>query len=109
MARETAIVQTAGTFSRSGWSQLGTYGFNAIIRIQKTGIPVAIVHLIRSHVWRVVSEVIRNWSVAISASRSLRRRGYAGRILRSTSGTERDLRIRIADRSVRPLQAGVAL
>src|SRR6266705_4752341 len=98
MARETAMVQTAGTFSRSGWSQIGRYGFSAIITIQKTGIPVAIVHLIRSHLWRVVIEVTRNWSVVISASRSLSRRGYAGRIPRSTSGTERRLRILIADR-----------
>src|SRR6266508_536404 len=107
MARETAMVQIAGTSWRRGWTQLGRYGFSAIITIQKMGIAVAIVHLIRSHVWRVVIEVTRNWSVAISASRSLSRRGYAGRIPRSTSGTERRLRILIADRPIR--QAAVAL
>src|SRR5438093_759707 len=69
MARETAIVQIAGTFSRSGWSQVGRYGRRAIIRIQNAGIPVAMVHLIRSHVWRFLIEVKRNWSVAIAACR----------------------------------------
>src|SRR5439155_1629540 len=56
MARETAIVQIAGTFSRSGWSQVVRYGRSAIIRIQNAGIPVAIVHLIRSHVLRFFIE-----------------------------------------------------
>src|SRR5438309_717907 len=69
MARETAIVQIAGTFSRSGWSQVGRYGRSAIIRIQNAGIPVAIVHLIRSHVWRFLIEVSKNWSVSISPHR----------------------------------------
>src|SRR6266704_3325134 len=109
IARETAMVQIAGTPWRSGWSQLGRYGFNAIITIQKTGIPVAIVHLIRSHLWRVAIEVTRNWSVAISASRSLKRRGYASRFPRPTSWTARRLRIRIGDRSIRRRQAAVAV
>src|SRR5881397_4450265 len=77
MARETAIVQIAGTFSRSGWSQDGRYGLNAIIRIQKAGIAVAIVHLIRSHVWRFLIVVKRNWSVSSSACRSFERRRCA--------------------------------
>src|SRR6266849_8956274 len=74
MASETAIVQTAGTLSKRGWSQVGRYGLKAIIRIQNAGIPVAIVHLIRSHVWRFLIEVNRNWSVSISACRSVERR-----------------------------------
>src|SRR6266496_6630120 len=92
MARETAIVQIAGTPWRSGWSQLGTYGFSAIIRIQKSGIPVAIVHLILSHVCRFLIDVKRNWSVAISASRALGRRGYAGCVPLSTFATARGQR-----------------
>src|SRR6266516_1334661 len=109
IARETAIVQTAGTPWRSGWSQLGRYGFKEIITIQKTGIPVAIAHLIRSHLWRVVIDVTRNWSVAISASRSLRRRGYASRFPPTTGCTFRRARSRIGDRSIRRRQAGVEL
>src|SRR5207249_9611413 len=77
MARETAIVQIAGTFSRSGWSQVGRYGRRAIIRIQKAGITVAIAHLIRSQVWRFLIEVKRNWSASISACRSVERRECA--------------------------------
>src|SRR3989442_15438388 len=76
MARETAMVQIAGTSWRSGWSQDGRYGLKAIIRIQKAGIAVAIVHLIRSHVWRFLIVVKRNWSASISACRSFERGAY---------------------------------
>src|SRR5439155_7218207 len=77
MARETAIVQIAGTFSRSGWSQVGRYGRRAIIRIQKAGIPVEIVPLIRSHVWRFLIEVKRISSASTSACRPVERPRWA--------------------------------
>src|SRR5207247_3363937 len=106
---DTSLVHIARTFPMSVWSQLGMNGFSATITIQKTGTPVAIVHLIRSHVCRFLIDVTRNCSVAISASRSLNRRGYASGVPRPTSGTARRFRIRIGDRSIRLGQTGVAL
>src|SRR6266536_5278070 len=95
MAREAAIVQIAGTPWRSGWSQAGMYGFRPIIRIQKTGIAVAIVHLIQSHVWRFLIRVRRNWSVSISVSWVAERRAYPRSIPRSASWAARRLQIRL--------------
>src|SRR5213593_732198 len=89
------MVQIAGTSWRSGWSQVGRYGLRAIIRIQKAGIAVAIAPLIRSHVWRFLIEVKRNWSASISACRSVDRREYGGKAARSASADARRLKILI--------------
>src|SRR2546428_376281 len=92
---ETAIVQIAGTSWRSGWSQVGRYGRRVIIRIQKAGITVAIAHLIRSHVWRFLIEVKRNWSASISACRSVERREGVFNAARSAFSEARRLKILI--------------
>src|SRR5437867_11552229 len=95
MARETAMVQIAGTPWRSGWSQAGRYGLKLIITIQKAGIAVAIVHLMRSHVWRFLIVVKRNRSVSSSACRSFERRRCAANAALSACSAARRLKILI--------------
>src|SRR2546422_6765633 len=99
MARETAMVQIAGTSWRSGCNQIGRYDLKAIIMIQKAGIAVAIVHLIRSHVWRFLIVVKRNSSAWISVCRSVERRRCAVSAVLSACSAARRLKILI----LRPL------
>src|SRR5207245_5975356 len=70
----------------------GRYGLRASIRIQNAGIAVAIAHLIRSHVWRFLIEVKRNWSASISACRSVERRECAFNAARSALSEARRLK-----------------